>query len=315
MSILVTGAAGFIGSNLCWKLTELGYDVVGIDAFKIGSNRKNLQGWKGRLLEIDILNKTALDQLVKENTFEEVIHLAAETHVDRSFLNIDSFWSTNVLGTSNLLQCFLGRPPRIFINQLSDEAYGPIDFGQSVEGDPFYPTSPYAASKAAQYFVGQSFYKTFNLPVVSTFPSNTFGPRQWPEKLIPKFTLRLINSLPVPLMKSVENRRDWLSVEDHVAALIFLLKKGAVGSSYNISAENQLTNLAITKHLLFLTGRDDSYIELVPDRLAHDYAYNVSSAILHLMGWAPKQKFETYLKSTVEWYYDHQDYYPPGVYS
>ena len=308
--IVVTGAAGFIGSNLCIRLVEQGYQVYGIDALLAGSNLANLDPLMGLGVEfynakVDIRDEGHLHSTLDMfGPHECVIHLAAESHVDRSISGDKTFWETNVVGASNIMRWALKNNVKV-INQITDEVYGPKETGESFEGDCLLPTSPYAASKAAQYLVGDSYYKTYGLPVISTFPANTYGPRQHLEKLIPKFITKLLAGEQVPLMKSSHFVRDWLPVDDHCDALIHLMKHGSPGEGYNIPGLGLCTNLSITQKLLGLTGRDESAILEVPDRKAHDSRYCVNGDKIKTLGWKIKHNFITYLQDTVGWYKTH----------
>ncbi len=309
--ILCTGAAGFIGSNLCYKLVGLQADVVVIDKLSPQSNR----GWtipiekpaagRGRVIfkHLDLCDKESLAKVFQEYQIEYIFHLAAESHVDRSIASPAGFWDSNVIGTFNLLHMADGYSVPV-LNQISDEVFGPKPEGYSKEEDRFNPTSPYACSKAAQYFVGKSFAATYGLPLISTFPSNCYGPRQHSEKLVPKFIGKLLRGERVPLMSSTHFQRDWLAVDDMCDALIFLMQKGIPGD-YNVGADNHHANLEITQKLLALTGRDESAIEIVSDRLAHDSRYAVDSSKIRALGWRPQKDFDTYLASTVEWFKDY----------
>jgi dTDP-glucose 4,6-dehydratase len=310
-TVLVTGCAGFIGSNLCHILCDDGIRVIGIDNFSKGSNMANLPELPSFFFHYaDIRDSCNLREIFESYKPDIVIHLAAESHVDRSIEGDLSFWQTNIVGTSNLLRLSREHNVELFVNQISDEAIGPTPVGTSHENTKFHPTSPYAASKAAQYYVGQSYFETYGFNVISTFPTNTYGPRQWPEKIIPKFTLRLLRGQKVPLMKSVQNERDWLAVSDHCNALIHIARYGSPGNSYNIGADNHCTNRDLTDMLLELTGNSGDMVEIVEDRKAHDFRYAVNWSKIFNLGWRPEENFGEYLKYTVEWYRDHQDNYP-----
>lgn len=305
--IIVTGCAGFIGSNLCIRLVEQGYQVHGIDGLSIGSNLNNLNS----LLSLDkefYFSKVDIrdeERLYKSldifNSNDCIIHLAAETHVDRSITKDKSFWETNVVGTSNIMRWAVKNHVRV-INQITDEVYGERPDIPAQEGDLFYPTSPYPCSKMGQYYVGKSYWQTYNLPVISTFPVNCFGPRQAPEKIIPKFITHLLRGEKVPLMASTHFERDWLPVVNMCDALITLIERGQPGEDYNIGAFNHHTNIELTSKLLKLCNRDDSFIEIVPDRAAHDSRYAVTNDKIRALGWTLTESFDDYLAQTVEWY-------------
>lgn len=301
---LVTGCAGFIGSNLVRKLLLKGEKVVGIDALKEGSDSNNLKGLDLEYFVNDILDEHVVDFIFEHYGVTKVIHLAAQTHVDRSLEGDKTFWETNVLGTRNLLSIAKARDVECFINQITDEVYGPIKYGYAPEGTPFNPTSPYPCSKASQYFVGKSYWETWKVPIISTFPVNCFGPYQYPEKIIPKFITRLMNNEKVPLMTSTSFQRDWLPVEDLCEALWMLSRSGEPGEDYNIGANNHCTNLELTRKLLDLCDKDESFIEIVPDRAAHDCRYAVNSNKIQKLGWESKNDFDEYLEQTVLWYQD-----------
>lgn len=311
--ILVTGAAGFIGSNLCHALIAQGDYVVGLDAMKVGSSYHNL----GELLDCeffdlvegDLASETQVSSCLRDMRFDVIYHLAAESHVDRSIVSDAHFWESNVIGTANLLRWAHKRGAKKIVNQITDEVYGPKEKGESFEGDPLRPTSPYAASKAAQYMVGRSYIETYGAPIIHTFPANTYGPRQYPEKLIPKFVSNLLNGGTVPLMKSSHFQRDWLAVDDHVRALVIAAQQGVPGQDYNIPGTGTVSNLEITQRLLGLTGRDESAIQEVPDRKAHDCRYCVNGDKMIQLGWRPLCTLDTYLPLTVQWYRDNGDKY------
>lgn len=303
-TILVTGAAGFIGSNLCHYLVRQGHHAVGLDAMKTGSSYSNLEGIDLEmftLAELDLCCDGSLECLEGYH-FDAIYHLAAESHVDRSIDGDLPFWQTNVVGTSNLLRWAASKGVPRILNQITDEVYGPKDTGESMEGDPLLPTSPYAASKAAQYLVGMSYINTYKAPIIHTFPANTYGPRQYTEKLIPKFTKNLLTGQQVPLMKSSHFVRDWLPVCDHVSALVTILNNGNLGEGYNVPGGWVIPNLEVTQELLALTDRDESAILEVPDRKSHDSRYCVNGQKVLDLGWHVTRDFSSYLAETVEWY-------------
>jgi dTDP-glucose 4,6-dehydratase len=310
-NVLVTGAAGFIGSNLSHYLIKEGYRVTALDAFKTGSSLDNIwdlnQNSAFSIYNRDLVQEGDLVEIFEKHNIDTVIHLAAESHVDRSIESNLPFWETQVIGTQRLLEAAqqYGKIQCV-INQITDEAYGevPEDSAPPKEGAKFEPNPFYAASKVAQYYVGQSFWKTYKLPVISTFPVNNYGPRQWPEKLIPKFVTLLLEGKKVPLMKSTHFQRDWLPVIDMAIALETIMLKGTPGESYNVGADNHCTNIQLTHKLLKLLDKDESSIEIVPDRATHDCRYAVDYSKLENLGWTVTQDFDEYLEYTVEWYKD-----------
>jgi dTDP-glucose 4,6-dehydratase len=306
--ILITGCLGFIGSNLYNYLSSKGYEVCGIDAGFTGSlcinvnNRKNID--TGNIRFWDYCN-----QLFIKYPIKKIVHLAAETHVDRSISNPVSFFENNVIGTSCLLTTALKYKIDLFLNVITDEVYGSKDTGLAIEGDPFRPTSPYAASKAAQYFVGKSYAETFGMNIINTFPTNNFGPRQWPEKLIPRSIIRLLNGQNIQLMKSNHFCRDWLYVEDHCRAIETLLNHEVPGD-YNIAGNNHQSNLLIAGSILEkLNLPNGGRIDIIEDRLAHDKRYAVDSTKISSI-WQPSTNFSQALQNTIEWYKENKDWYP-----
>lgn len=327
--ILVTGAAGFIGSNLCLRLAELGRPYVAIDAL----HRADPLVWRE---VIDGAVKASYWDLVKDAApgrlarwladtgmkITHVVHLAAESHVDRSLVDSSIFWSTQVLGTQYLIKELLSLGTvEVFINQITDEAYGPITEEQppAVEGSFFNPQPPYACSKVAQYYVGKSYLYSHGFPVISTFPVNNFGPRQHVEKAIPCFITSLMKGEKIPLMASTHYQRDWLPVSEMVNALLLLLDKGSPGEDYNVGYDNHLTNMELASRIIMLfhgqpTRSDDAYgartlngdvndyIQIVPDRKVHDCRYAVNSSKIRQLGWEPTTPFDRYLLETIRWY-------------
>jgi dTDP-glucose 4,6-dehydratase len=303
--ILITGAAGFIGSNLLHHLSNLGFQhVVGIDNYSEGSNPDNLEGCNYLIYHCDIREEDQVKYIFDIESPEFVVHLAAASHVDRSINGDKIFWETNVVGSSNILRACRDYKVSKVIQQLTDEVWGsiPHESPWAKEGSTPKPTSPYPCSKTAQYYVGKSFYTTWGTPVVSTFPVNNFGPRQFEEKLIPKFIKLLLEGKKVPLMASTHFERDWLPVVDMCRALVLLLARGEPGEEYNVGAGNHHSNLALTHKLLKLCGRDESSIEIVPDRLAHDSRYAVNFDKIKELGYYPSEGFDSYLQKTVDWY-------------
>ena len=303
--LLITGSCGFIGSNLVHYLHEQGRDdVVCLDNLSIGSSLGRIAGIPGvRFHREDLTWAAGIEKIFMLYDITEVIHLAAASHVDRSISGDHPFWMTNVVGTANLLRACREHKVKKVIVQITDEFYGEKPPGTAaLEGDMPMPTSPYPCSKVGQYYVGRTYFQTYDLPVLFTFPVNCYGPRQHEEKLIPKFSTRLLQGKKVPLMASSHFERDWLPVIDMCRALELLLDKGEPGQDYNVGADNHHTNLQLTHKLLELTGRDENFIEVVPDRAAHDSRYAVNYDKLITLGYKPSQAFDEYLALTVDWY-------------
>jgi dTDP-glucose 4,6-dehydratase len=307
--ILVTGAAGFIGSNLCQYLTEVQrQQVVGLDNFSIGSAWANIEKLNPYYFTLEVgdlasMTTDHLQYILRKYDVKVVVHLAASSHVDRSISSDQGFYFSNVLGTANLMRACLSRGDllKVFVNQITDEVYGSIEAPlEAYEDDVLNPTSPYASSKAGQYYVGLSYWKTFGLPVVSTFPSNTFGPRQYPEKFIPRSVLRVLRNDPILLMNSVLNTRDWLHVDDHCRALSLLIQKGKAGVGYNFGANAHITNQDLANFVLDWNGSGE--IKLIPDRAGHDTRYAVNSERIASLGWAAQKNVHVKMLETFEWY-------------
>jgi len=306
--ILITGSAGFIGSNLCHLLYQMDTEFIHLDGFFPEADINNLRGLDASPITCDLADERMVEFVFKHFPITKIVHLAANSHVDRSISGDAPFWRSNVIGTANLMRAALKTGKvELIINQITDEFYGEIPRGtpDAVEGQPPMPTSPYPCSKVAQYFVGKSFHTTYGLPVISTFPVNAYGPRQNVEKLIPKFATNLMRGEKVPLMASSHFERDWIPVVDMCRAFLLLLEKGTPGEEYNIGADRHRTNKQITETLLELTGRDSSYIETVPDRAAHDCRYAVNSDKIKSLGFELSQGFNEYMEYTIDWYKQH----------
>jgi dTDP-glucose 4,6-dehydratase len=240
-----------------------------------------------------------------------VAHLAAESHVDRSLLDPDVFVRTNCLGTNVVCDLAARAGVERFLHVSTDEVYGSIEVGSFSESDMLRPRSPYAASKAASDQIAVAYHETHDLPVVLTRSTNQFGPRQFPEKLVPLFVTNLILGERVPLYGDGLNVRDWMYVSDNCEALRLVLEQGEVGSVYNVGAGNELTNVQVTDALLDLLGADDSAVERVEDRLGHDRRYSVTTERIRALGWRPAHRFEDALAETVEFYRTHRDWWEP----
>ncbi|MGE3777771.1 MAG: dTDP-glucose 4,6-dehydratase [Pirellulaceae bacterium] len=318
-SVLITGGCGFIGSNLIrfvrshrpdWRITNL-------DALRYSGNRANVEeldqdpGY--RFVHGDIGDRQLVGQLLREH--DAVLHLAAESHVDRSIADARPFVETNVLGTQCLLdaarEAWRDRPETRFVHVSTDEVYGslPLDEPQRRfhESSPLDPSSPYSASKAASDLLVGAYHRTFGLDVVLTRCSNNFGPYQFPEKVIPLFVTRLLRGQKVPLYGDGLNVRDWLHVEDHCEALLLALERGRSGQAYNIGADNEHSNQELARTILELMDKDTSWIEPVPDRQGHDRRYAIDAGkIRSELGWSPRRsRWPDSLAETVRWYRDH----------
>jgi dTDP-glucose 4,6-dehydratase len=314
MKLLVTGAAGFIGSNhVRWLLARSDDEVVAYDALTYAGNLDNLRDvWDDPRLTFvkgDIRDREAVRAAM--GGCDGVIHFAAESHVDRSIIDPDAFVLTNCQGTN--VVCDVARQLEVgrVLHISTDEVYGSVEEGSSLETDPLQPRSPYSASKAGSDLIALSYVTTYGLPVVATRASNNYGPFQFPEKVIPLFVTNLLDGLRVPLYGDGLNVRDWLYVEDHCAGIDAVFRRGEVGEVYNIGGGNEVPNRELTDRLVGLCGRDEGAIEYVADRLGHDRRYSVDCAKLRALGWAPERDFESGLAATVEWYRDNRWWWEP----
>jgi len=312
---LVTGGAGFIGSNFVRHVLEQEPDstVTNLDALtyagvKATADELDALGRHSFVLG-DIRDADLVDRLMADHDI--VVHFAAESHVDRSIEGPSVFLDTNVVGTGVLVDAASRHRVEKFIHVSTDEVYGSVDEGFAPEDAPLEPSSPYSASKAASDLVARSYAVTFDYPVIVTRCTNNYGPYQFPEKVIPLFVTNLLDDNPVPLYGDGRNERDWLHVEDHCAALHVLVDHGELGEIYNIGANAQLPNIDLTKRILEAMGRDESWIEHVPDRRGHDLRYAVDSSKIRSLGWEPAHSFDERLQDTIKWYETRQDWWRP----
>ena len=314
MKLFVTGGAGFIGSNYVrWLMANSDDEVTVYDALTYAGNLDNirdvLDDRRCRFVHGDISDQDLV--LASMDGHDAVVHFAAETHVDRSIKDPYAFVRTNCFGTNVL--CDVARRVGVqrFLHISTDEVYGSIDEGSFFETDPLTPRSPYSAAKAGSDLIALSYVTTYGLPVVVTRCSNNFGPYQFPEKVIPLFVTNLLDGQQVPLYGDGGNIRDWIHVEDHNRAADLVLRDGTVGEIYNIGAHNEVTNKELTYRLLALTGRDESFIRPVADRLGHDRRYSVDTAKVQALGWRIDRSFDDALAETVEWYRSNRAWWEP----
>lgn len=313
MHILVTGGAGFIGSNLVHFLMERRPDcrLTVLDSLTYAGCRENLARWEGdprfRFVEGGITDPEAVDRAMEGAV--ACLHLAAETHVDRSIHDGAQFIATNVGGTQVLLDAARRHRLERFVLVSTDEVYGSIAEGSFHEEDSLQPSSPYSASKAGADLLALAHHNTYGTPVVITRCTNNFGPYQYPEKLIPFFLSQALEGRELPVYGDGLQVRDWIYVEDHCAALATVLDRGAVGGIYNVGAGHEVTNLEITRTLLELVGKPSSLVRHVQDRPGHDRRYSVDTARLRALGWAPRHGFREALERTVAWYRDNRPWW------
>jgi dTDP-glucose 4,6-dehydratase len=314
MKLFVTGAAGFIGSNYVrWVLANSDDEITVFDkltyAGNLSSIRDVLDDRRATFVQADICDRDAV--LAAMHGHDAVVHFAAETHVDRSIVDPYAFVTTNVFGTNVLCDVAHQVGVEKFLHISTDEVYGTIDVGSFTETDILTPRSPYSAAKAGSDLIALSYVTTYGLPVVVTRCSNNFGPYQFPEKVIPLFTTNLLDGHKVPLYGDGGNVRDWIHVADHNRAAHLVLQHGNVGEVYNIGAHRECTNRELTYLLLELTGRDESFIEPVADRLGHDRRYSVNIDKVSALGWKLEKPFEDSLGETVDWYRDNRAWWEP----
>jgi dTDP-glucose 4,6-dehydratase len=318
LDLLVTGGLGFIGSNFILRI--LGErpqtKVTNIDDMRYGSNPKNLEGIPAdryTLIKGDIADYSLISSLVKGK--DAVVNFAAETHVDRSLSNPGSFLQSNVIGAFALLEALRKKNPRARLVHVStDEVYGDIAEGSFTEKDVLRPSSPYSASKASSDMFVLAYARTYGLQAMITRCTNNYGPRQFPEKLIPKSVLRANMSLKIPIYGRGTNVRDWIYVLDHCRAIESVMEAGEKGQIYNISSGDERSNLEVVGEILKIMGKGTDLLEFVEDRPGHDLRYSLdSSKILEDLGWKPIQTFKNGLKATVQWYLDNVDWWSPLI--
>ncbi|MBN1881377.1 MAG: dTDP-glucose 4,6-dehydratase [Deltaproteobacteria bacterium] len=313
MKLLVTGGAGFIGSNFILYLLEKdeGLEIVNLDALTYAGNLANLKSVEDnrryRFVKGDIIDATLVGEIMADG-IDAVVNFAAESHVDRSIIDPDTFIKTNILGTHVLLDAAKKYNISRFVQISTDEVYGSLGpTGYFTEQTPLDPTSPYSASKTSADLLALASFKTFGLPVMVTRCSNNYGPYQFPEKLIPLFITNALEDKPLPIYGDGKNIRDWLHTWDHAAAIETVLKKGVPGEVYNIGGNNERTNLEITEAILAALDKSTDLIRFVADRPGHDRRYAIdSSKIQKELGWAPSYTFDRAMEETVTWYVENR---------
>jgi len=317
MRYLVTGGLGFIGSAFIRLLAaeRPEVEIVNLDAMTYAANPANLasiaENPRYRFVKGDITDPAAVAAAIGEGV-DAIVNFAAETHVDRSILDPEAFLRTDILGTHTLLEALRERRIARYLQVSTDEVYGDVESGESLESSPLRPRSPYSASKAGGDLQVLAYRTTYEVPVLVTRGSNTYGPYQYPEKLIPLFVTNLIDDQSVPVYGDGLQIRDWLHVEDHARGILTVLERGTPGEIYNIGGGNPRTNLDITHRLLAGCGRSfESHVRHVADREGHDRRYAISSAKAHALGWRPEIEFERGLEATIAWYREHESWWRP----
>lgn len=331
-TILITGGAGFIGSNLIRYLFEKAdYEgrVVNVDTLGYAGNLESLAdiekkygGSRYLFVKADICDRAAIEQVFTDYSIDAVCHLAAESHVDRSILGPEAFIKTNVMGTYTLLDvariAWEGRDDVLFHHVSTDEVFGSLgESGFFTEDTPYDPRSPYSASKASSDHLVRAYYHTYGLPVTITNCSNNYGPYQFPEKLIPLMILNMIEKKPLPVYGDGKNIRDWLYVEDHVAALWMVMQRGRPGQQYNIGGDNELQNIQMVHRLIELVAQEagrnvqelNALVTYVKDRAGHDRRYTIDcSKLKNELGWKQSIGLDEGLRCTVRWYLDKPEW-------
>ncbi len=315
MKILVTGGAGFIGSNFIHYITKQHADwkVINLDKLTYAGNLENLKGFKEspsyRFIKGDITDRVQVDSLLRDGV-DIVINFAAESHVDRSIQDSSPFIDTNIKGTQVLLEGIRKNQVKKYVQVSTDEVYGSLEIGKSAENASLLPNSPYAASKTSADLLCRAYWKTYGLPVMITRCSNNYGPFQFPEKLIPLVITNALEGKDIPVYGDGMNVREWIYVEDHCRALECVILKGSPGEIYNVGSNIEKTNLDIVRFILKELDKSESLIKYVTDRPGHDRRYALdASKIERELGWKAAISFKEGMKKTVQWYIDNKDWW------
>ena len=319
-NIIVTGGAGFIGSNFIFHMLKShpDYRVICLDALTYAGNLSTLEpvmeNEKFRFVKASITDRKAVFDLFEEEKPDIIVNFAAESHVDRSIENPSVFLETNIMGTQVLLDACRKFGIKRFHQVSTDEVYGDLPLDRPdlffTEETPIHTSSPYSASKAAADLLVQAYHRTFKVPVTISRCSNNYGPYHFPEKLIPLMIANALNDKPLPVYGKGENVRDWLYVEDHCKAIDLIIHKGTVGEVYNIGGHNEMRNIDIVKTIVHELGKSEELITYVTDRAGHDLRYAIDPTKIHNeLGWLPETKFEEGIKKTIEWYLDNKPWW------
>src|SRR4051794_33836579 len=309
MRICVTGGAGFIGSHFVKRVVAAGDEVVVLDKLTYAGNRENLEGVDAGFVQGDIADPAAVSE--RGEGCHPIGNFAAETPVDRAILEGGDFLQTNISGTNVLLEAARARGLRL-VHVSTDEVYGDVPPGVSSRGgDPLEPSSPYSAAKAGGDLLVLAHVRTYGVDALITRGSNTYGPNQYPEKVLPLFVTNALDGQPLPLYGDGRQTRDWLYVEDHCAGIELALREGKPGEVYNVAANEELENRELTRRILELTGADESLVRHVSDRPGHDVRYSIDTAKLRALGFSPAHSLADGLPATVEWYRENRGWWEP----
>ena len=320
MTIIVTGGAGFIGSNFIFHIMKKypSYRIVCLDSLTYAGNLSTLESVMDqsnfRFVKADICDREAVDRLFEEERPDVIVNFAAESHVDRSIENPGVFLQTNIIGTATLMDACRKYGIERFHQVSTDEVYGDLPLDRPdlffTEKTPLHTSSPYSSSKAAADLLTLAYYRTYGLPVTVSRCSNNYGPYQFPEKLIPLMIANALDDKPLPVYGKGENVRDWLYVEDHCKAIDLIIHKGKVGEVYNVGGHNEMRNIDIVKLICEKLGKPESLITYIADRKGHDLRYAIDPAKIHSeLGWLPETKFKDGISATIEWYLDNREWW------
>lgn len=324
MKIIVTGGAGFIGSNFIFHMLKSHPEdyIICLDKLTYAGNLSTLapimDNAHFRFVRADICDRKAVDALFEEEHPNMVVNFAAESHVDRSIENPQLFLETNIIGTSVLMDACRKYGIQRYHQVSTDEVYGDLPLDRPdlffTEATPIHTSSPYSCSKASADLLVLAYYRTYGLPVTISRCSNNYGPYHFPEKLIPLMIINALHDKPLPVYGDGQNVRDWLYVEDHCRAIDLILQKGRVGEVYNVGGHNEMKNIDIVKLICKALGKPESLIHFVKDRKGHDRRYAIDPAKIHReLGWLPETKFADGIQKTIQWYLDNEEWWQPIV--
>ncbi len=307
--IVITGGAGFIGAEIVKLSIEKGFKTIVIDKLTYAGDLKRLEEVKDRIVfyKTDTTDRKGIFEVFEREKPDIVLHLAAESHVDRSILDPSLFLKTNIIGTQNVLDAAKESGVEVFVNMSTDEVYGELgEDGVFTEDTPLNPNSPYSVSKASQDMLGRAYFRTYSMPVITVRASNNYGFWQYPEKLVPVVILKAYFNERIPVYGRGENVREWLFVRDCAEGIFEVAIKGKAGEIYNIGSGEERKNIEVVKAILDIMGKPHSLIEFVKDRPGHDFRYALDfSKIMREIGWSPEIRFEDGIEKTVKWSIDH----------